>query len=432
MQKGMKLSIDLCSEFAFQNNDMVSNVGKDGIRMNLDKRKEFRILTEWIKQPVDHDKVNSEYFEQRIKILIPENIGTNTKVFFILGNESAISDEVLISSYRMYGKRNDMIFLLAEHRGYGKSVTSDEDQTVPKYVTIRQALADYHAIAEKYKSIYYGKWIAAGYSYGGGLSIHYGFLYPDDVDVILSSSGVVDWSFRLDSYEEQAKINLGELLYDNLVKHINRLSPQCHFDSNWRKRELIYSFVAGISQYEQNNIYFRKHMERLSCLPTDLFLFILRLLDTLFLKRGAMNYACSNAKLKLSREEAISGTYSWRVWHYQQFYETGVLWYSKEVNGLYRNSEEDWRKECELLFNEEPAIFKKEKWNVKDMVDGLNLPLVYVCGGKDPWKGVGLPENYKIKNGSYMYFKDAFHCPDRMEVNGVKVINEILKYCVSD
>ncbi len=396
--------------------------------LNRQPSENFRIISETISQPINHSEADGATFKQRIKILIPDSIISNPSVFFILGNESAINDDTIKTCFNMYGKRNDIMFILAEHRGYGKSVSLDEDQTVPKYVKVDQALADFHVVAEKYHSIYPGPWIVGGYSYGGGLSINYGYKYPNDASVILSSSGVVDWSFLLDSYENQAKENLGSGLYKRLVKHIDNLTPTQPFDQKWKDRELIYSFVSGISQYESYNKSSKKYLEALSKLPTGKFIHALKILDKLGAKGAAGDYVASNSKLNLSRTEALSCKYGWRVWRYQQFTQTGTLWSSTQPNGLYRNSNNDWIKECKLLFGEEPPLLKKDEWNVKDMVDKLKIPLIYVSGGKDPWKNVCLPKDYKLKNGRYFYFKDSFHCPDREEVNGVKVINEVLKY----
>lgn len=389
--------------------------------------KNYKILSQTIQQPINHDDLNGAYFEQRVKILIPSKVVPRPVVFLILGNEIAISDHSAVEYFNMYGKRNDMIFILAEHRGYGESVSLDEDQTIPNYVSIDQALEDYHAVVEKYRCIYHGSWIAAGYSYGGGLSINFGYRYPKDVQVILSSSGVVNWSYLNDTYESQAKKNLGRGLYERLVKHIGKLKPCRLFDRNWKDRELIYSFVSSISQYQKYNKLFLQYFSSLSYLPTTQFIGYLKLLDNIFAKGTASEYPASNSKLSLTRTEAISGKYSWRVWRYEQFNETGVLW-APSRQGLYQNSADDWAKECKLLFRENPPLLRKNKWNVKDMVDKLQIPLVYVNGGKDPWKSVCLPKNYIIKNGSYIYLEDSFHIPDQDGANGIRVINEIMKF----
>ena len=63
-----------------------------------------------------------------------------------------------------------MIFLIAEHRGYGDSITGG-DQSIPAYISIKQVLLDFHRVVEYCKIRYSGPWIAAGYSYGGAVKL---------------------------------------------------------------------------------------------------------------------------------------------------------------------------------------------------------------------------------------------------------------------
>ena len=390
------------------------------------RKKNYRIDTEIVLQPVDHQNPGGETFPQRVKLLIPDGMAPEPTVFFVLGNESAVSDESVTRLYRAYGCRRDLLIILAEHRGYGQSLTADGDQSVPRYVTVRQALADYHRIADTYRNRFGGRWIAAGYSYGGGLVIHYGALYPGDADVLLSSSGVVDWPYLLDSYEGQVKENLGGELYSRLIRHVDRLTPAVPFGKSWRARELLYAMITGVSQYEQNHTRLLGLFRLLAKLPTRLFMGALRLLDRVFAASAASDYVNSNSKCTLSREEALSGRFSWRVWRYQQFTETGTCWHSADPSGLYRYKPEDWAWECELLFGIKPTVLQKESWDVRSMVPKLRVPLVYVCGGRDPWKTVCLPRDYPLTKGRILYFDNAFHCPDRDAAYGSQVIGALL------
>jgi len=393
----------------------------------------YIIYTEIVHQPIDHDGGTGKSFDQRVKVLIPKEVSSEPFVLFVLGNESAISDEKLSRLYRVYGERKDMVLINPEHRGYGQSLSEDPDQSIPSYVTIAQALADYHEVSVRYRERFSGPWVAAGYSYGGALAINYGYRYPEDVQVVLSSSGVVDWSFLLKSYDIQARENIGDALFRRLAVHAGNLQPLEPFDENWQARELLYAFIVGISQYKENDGALKSLIGFLSRLPTKSFIAALRFLDKRFVKNAASNYAAANSMRMFSRDEVLTGKYDWRVWRYQQATETGTFWESSYPEGIFRTSYEDWIRECGLLFNEQPPLLKRERWRVDQMVEQLKVPLVYVCGGKDPWKFVCLPETYTINNGVYLYFENAFHCPDREPpeahgvASGLMIIEEVVK-----
>lgn len=410
---------------------LIAVVGSSALRGKSEER--YIIQTEIVRQPLDHGAEAGESFDQRVKILIPEGVSPEPFVLFVLGNESAVTDEKLARLYHVYGERKDMVLINPEHRGYGRSLSENADQSLPSYVTIEQALADYHEVAVRYRGRFSGPWAAAGYSYGGALAINYGYLYPKDVQVVLSSSGVVDWSFLLKSYDAQTRENIGDALFRRLAVHAGSLRPLEPFDENWYSREILYAFVVGISQYKDNNRSFTGIISLLSRLPTKSFIAVLRFLDKRFAKDAASNYAEANSLRALPREAALTGKYDWRVWRYQQATETGTFWESSYPEGIFRTGYEDWIRECELLFGERPPLLKRERWRVDRMVEQLEVPLVYVCGGKDPWKFVCLPQTYTIKNGAYLYFENAFHCPDRElpgaheKGNGLKIIEEVVK-----
>ncbi|MBN2334368.1 alpha/beta hydrolase [Candidatus Bathyarchaeota archaeon] len=399
---------------------------------NKNRKTGYELIYESINQPLDHFNPSSERFNQRVLILNPSGESTDSTdlpVFFILGNESKIREESLVSVFKAYGERKDMIFMAAEHRGYGESLSKNEDQSIPEYVTISQALADYHLVVEKYRSRFTGKWIAAGYSYGGGLAISFAHSYPEDVNVVLSSSGVVDWPVLMKTYDQQVRMNLGVKLYRRLTSHVTNLKPNQTFDQNWRDRELILAFVTGFSQWSNYDFLFPL-FSLLSRLSTSNFVRALRWLDTRFAGNGADNYSQGNSKLTLTREEAKTGIYSWRVWRYQQFCEAGVFWISAdESESVYQRTLEELTQECMLLFKQKPPILDKTEWNPREMVPSLQVPLVYVNGGLDPWRGVCLEPDYPIQNGKYVYFPDSKHCSDKEnKKNGQIVMNTVLAY----
>jgi hypothetical protein len=68
--------------------------------------------------------------------------------------------------------------LFIEHRYFGKSVP---DPVNWKYLTVENAAADHHHIAEIFKQLYPARWISTGISKGGQASLLHRMLYPGDV-----------------------------------------------------------------------------------------------------------------------------------------------------------------------------------------------------------------------------------------------------------
>jgi pimeloyl-ACP methyl ester carboxylesterase len=392
---------------------------------------EYELTHTAIRQPVDHNNPAGAAFDEEVNILAPRTAGKGAPVFFLLGNEHDILAPELPNFYKQYGSPRDVIFIQAEHRGYGQSITQDADQSVPGYIRIDQALADYHNVYEKLKTRYPGPWMAAGHSYGGGLTINYAATYPDDVKVILSSSGVVDWPFTMDAYDRQVRITMGNETYARLVYHINSLEPKEMFDSNWMEREFLIAFIHGVTQYGRYHS-LQPLFKTLAALPTPSFMAVLHFIDDSIAQKSALKYAASNAKKSLTHDEAMTGYYSWRVWRYQQCAETGIFEISAGKDGVFNRSQQDFINESRAIFNEAPASAANSAWSPRTMLSSLKVPLVYVGGGMDPWMGLGLDKDYAITKGKYFYVADGQHCPDLDDVKlGRQVLDEMLKYAVS-
>ncbi len=389
---------------------------------------EYDYIHTSIRQPVDHNNPNGPSFDEEVNILIPKGAAADSPLFFILGNEHDISTKELVDFYRAYGSPSDVIFIEAEHRGYGQSITQDSDQSVPGYVRIDQALADYHSLIQQYRTKYTGPWMAAGHSYGGGLVINFAAAYPDDVKVILSSSGVVDWPFTWDAYDRQVRITLGDETYQRLAAHMKNLEPKQLFDQNWMDREVLIAFIVGMTQYSQYNS-LRPIFKFCAALPTPVMMGILHTLDNSMAGGGGWKYAVSTSKKTLSHDEAMTGDFGWRVWRYQQCTELGTFWVSSQPGGVFTRSRDDFIDESKALFGDEPKSAVNPAWSPRSMLDKLTVPLVYVGGGMDPWMGLGLSKDYSIKSGKYFYVPDGQHCPDRDDRQlGKQVTAEMLKY----
>ena len=141
------------------------------------KESDFVLIQEEITQPLDHFAENSDTFIQRTFLFVPKTIASNgiqlsslftedrsslatIPVFFVLGNEGPVDPKIFLQRIVNYGSK-DVIFLTAEHRGYGSSISSNPDQSNPHYVMINQVMQDYHEVVSQYNSIFKGPWIAA-------------------------------------------------------------------------------------------------------------------------------------------------------------------------------------------------------------------------------------------------------------------------------
>ncbi|MBU2643735.1 hypothetical protein KKI24_03440 [bacterium] len=396
--------------------------------MRQKKASGYRIERQTLLQPVDHENPGGETFEQEIHILTPDGATNSSPVFFVLGNEKDAKPDEIIQLHTAYGEPDQVIFILVEHRGYGQSVTTDPDQACPEYLTIEQTLADYHRFVTIYKETYHGPWMAGGYSYGGGLVVHYAYLYPEDVQVILSSSGIVDPPFFIPEYDWQVKTNLGPYLYGQMARHTNALKPMEPFDQTWLEREFLMNMSSGISQRAELQPLVPL-FRILSFLPTQLFIRILRWLDRKAPAGEGWTGAISFGKQALSREEAITGEYNWYTWKYQQAKETGTFFVSDEPHGLFCKTREETIEECRLMFGEDPPAVVNPPWNIREMLESLKVQVVFVNGGRDPWYAICQKKVDWIKEEDYFFVEDAHHCPDKIDHElGKRVFSRVLSY----
>jgi hypothetical protein len=127
-----------------------------------------------VKQPLDHMHPEYGSFAQRV---ILSHLSFDEPVVLI--TEGYAADNEISPKYV-----NELCTLLyanqvfAEHRYFGKSVPNPINW---KYLTVENAAADHHHIAQIFKRLYPKKWISTGISKGGQATLYYRLLYPDDV-----------------------------------------------------------------------------------------------------------------------------------------------------------------------------------------------------------------------------------------------------------
>ena len=388
----------------------------------------YTVISQNFLQPINHGEEHGPRFNQEILILTPDGAALESPVFFILGNEGDATIKKLVKLYEAYGAPKDVIFIQAEHRGYGQSISNQSDQSNPSYISIEQALADYHRFITTYKEKYKGPWMAAGYSYGGGLVIDFAYFYPDDIEVVLASSAVIDWPIVMPEYDQMVIKNLGESFYNRMAGHVNKLRPNELFDETWLEREFITNMVLGLSQYSQYQ-YLSPVIKALSFLPTDMFVGILKWADAKVTGKSGWTAAVAFGKKSLSHEEALTGKYNWYTWKYQQCTKTGTFWVSSRSGGVFPKSKKDNLLECSSMYKQQPLVSDKTPWSPRSRIRSLKVPVVYTAGGKDPWMALGQEKTDWIKDQDYFFLKEGYHCPERHDLEaGEKVLDRMLSY----
>lgn len=154
------------------------------------------VETSWLEQPLDHfDSENKHtwkmrYFE-RHDMWKPDK-----PIYLFLGGEGPASP-VFIKTGIMYdlAKETGGALFAAEHRYYGKSKPFEEFSAENlKYLSSRQALADFARLLETVKSMpeyKSSKVVVVGGSYSGNLAAWMKVIYPDLVDAAIASSAPV-------------------------------------------------------------------------------------------------------------------------------------------------------------------------------------------------------------------------------------------------
>jgi pimeloyl-ACP methyl ester carboxylesterase len=356
---------------------------------------------------------NKVTFEQRVITLTPNNASSDSTVFFVLGNEGIASKEALVHIYKSYNKPKDIIFMMAEHRGYGQSVTN-ENQDIPDYVTVNNALLDYKKIIDLKRTHYTGKWIIAGYSYGGALAIAYADKYPDTFDVALASSAPIDWPLYIPQYAAQVNENLPVELLTRLHEHGQNLSLKPENQKDGKRIELLTSIIVGLSQNKAPESILTV-ISTLSYLSTDLFL------DALEKMSPAPAFDWVTARTS-DVAPARAQERVWYTWMYQQCNELGTFF----IGAPFVYTKQQYIDKCKQAFKSEQHSFTQTKWDISSQLNHINKPIIVVSGGKDPWINLGVKPGHHFKNIQYVYSKDWFHCPDLNNPDAAKQTFDLL------
>jgi len=129
------------------------------------------------KQPIDHQNPGTGSFKQ-FGVICFQGFDKPT-VFYTRGYEHNGFAE---NPANDLADNLDANVVYMEHRYYGKSKVSGDPKW--KYLTIRQACDDLHAIFQALKPVLPEGWVSTGTSKDGNTAVFYSYFYPDDMNVV--------------------------------------------------------------------------------------------------------------------------------------------------------------------------------------------------------------------------------------------------------
>lgn len=375
----------------------------------------FDIQAYIIEQPVDHDNPTGSVFNQHYYVLTPTGLTSSSKidVMYILGNENDATKQRLVKIYEAYGSPSNLVFVLAEHRGYGESVYGDSQQK-PIYISMDAAAADSHRIIEQIRSQYAGKLIINGCSYGGSLVIRYAHLYPESYDVVISSSAVLRYPFINSTYADKLNETLDPEVLARLAEHIQTLYMKRNDPEYVRQMELIHTLIMGIAQVGPMD-YLNSVAKYISYLPTSALVYILDVL----LPPAAHNWANGQSSFVVP---STPQTRNWYTWKYQQCYQTGTFM----VGYPFSMTKSDYMQRCQQSFGELPPYADEPMLDLTDDLRSITKPVIIIAGEQDPWINLGVKPEHDFTNIQYLYGEQWHHCPDKDTPDASEAVRQAL------
>ncbi|MGZ3721954.1 MAG: alpha/beta fold hydrolase [Bdellovibrionales bacterium] len=383
------------------------------------------VIDRYITQPVDHEKKNGPSFQQHVQILTPPGVKKTAPVVFMLGGEFGNSTEGLKALAAAYGAENDLNFIQADHRGYG-SYSKDTDQSVPRYVTVKQAVADFHTAIQALRKEFTGPWIVLGYSYAGAVAVELASDFPDDVDVLITSSAPLDWPFYYTGQDQRLRHALGPKLYANLAARIQSLQPATVGDANWLERGFLQLFGVGVAQYQKAQPGIQL-LQKTADISTPDLLAMLHKIDHENVGDMKVNFAHAEGARQVSLDDAKTGKFHGHFYIYQRCMEIGTFFGASATPSVFTQSEEEFRRTCQELFGAQAG--QQKTWSVRAAMENLKVPLISVVGEQDPWAAVGRKVGEPAPRGELIVVPGGLHCPDRDDpAYAAKVIAAAIKH----
>lgn len=362
------------------------------------KRDAFTYKHYVFRQPEVHGKSTKLTITQHVDVVIPEgtNVATAPVYFILEGQRDATLERLLQATNlpRFFGAK--YVLIAAEHRGYGQSISDDQDQSVPKYVTADNAVDDAHAVITALKAEFKGPWIASGAGYAGSLAMELGATFPKDAKVIVASSGLVRYPAQDDAFEGFVRQTFGGAVFTKLATTMAGLKPTATFDATWQNRETLEEAFSGLTEYAANQAYLPLIAPLADKSAADLLTGVMNI-DKSSEATQAFDYGIARSLRKVTRTDMMGKDLSSRVFFYQQCAQFGGFHVSPTQNGIFTRSLADAQNECGLMFgvnNVAKLKVGEVLWSPEDNLDAYGAAdspkLVYIRGAKDPNQSRGL------------------------------------------
>ena len=164
-----------------------------------------------VRQPIDHRHPESGSFPQRVML---SHLAYDRPVVFVTegyGGGYAMGKRHLEELCQILQANQ----LFVEHRYFGKS---HPDSINWADLTVENAAADQHHVAELFKKIYSQKWVSTGISKGGETALYHRMLYPNDVDVSVPYVAPLNFSVEEQRHPHFIEKEVGTRQERKLVK----------------------------------------------------------------------------------------------------------------------------------------------------------------------------------------------------------------------
>jgi len=372
------------------------------------------VVDKYVDQKVDHFASDSKTFKQHIQILKGDDVPMDAPIMFFLGGEFGQDASILQGRQAQYSFGRKMIFVQADHRGYG-SYSDDADQTIPLYVTTDQAVEDFHYTIQYLRAQgFTGPIILTGYSYSGGLVVKMISKYPGDATVAIASSPLLHGVLSFDGHDRVIQ-TWPNGLHDRMAQRIADLQPAAYGDQNYIDRLFLQTALIGVAQYKKFAGFIGK-FAAMNAMSTPDFIKALRIAD--HQNAGDLMALWSNGQMQetLSLDEAKSGLYHSHFWLWQQCNEVGYFYSSNGPTKIFPESDSDLLAICQKRFGRTPTLTN----NYRLLLPGLKTHTIIMKALLDAWDPVGDDESEAAPNVEVITVADGQHGPDRDSLDVAK------------
>jgi len=349
-----------------------------------------------VKQPVDHNNPDGEYFTQRVWV---SHLDFDRPVVII--TEGYNNNYNYLSEIAGFLKANQII---VEHRYFGKSVPDSLDWN---YLNLFQASSDLHHIRELLSTIYPDvPWISSGISKGGQTTIAYRYYFPKDV--VVSIPYVAPHTFAREDARiiDFLKNKVGDSICRNKIFNfqkqclINRDTILKHVSSFSQINKLTYKITGNIDiAYEYGILEFSFAFWQWGYNCADIPQNVLNMDSTLAVLFDVNPF-------EFFADNFIK---EYKPYFYQGLTEMGIYTYETDSFGdllkYVKNPTFDFTMENKIStkYNKQTNI------DINNWLQAEGNNFIYIYGANDPWGACGVNVDNSKVNSLKLIKEDACH-----------------------